>query len=418
MVREEDPQSRGLILADRYRAVRARTPALCAPLELEDLVVQPTAEASPPKWHLAHTTWFFEEFLLAARIPGYRRYHDGFGELFNSYYKALGKHWAQGARGTVSRPPVAEVLRYRARIDEHVLRYLGEAELTDDTRFLITLGLNHEEQHQELLLMDIKAILAANPIEARYSARALPRALGRTQEWQAYPEGVHRIGYAGGGFSFDNEGPKHETYLHAFALSSRLVTNGEYIDFIESGGYLSPEHWLSAGWDWVQGENIAHPLYWRRDGERWTAYTLHGWLAVDPAAPVAHVSYYEADAFARWKGLRLPGEAELELAAASGAPAVTAAPDLHHPLDAGASAGQLWCWTRSAYAPYPGFRAFPGRIREYNEKFMCGQYVLRGGSLATPAGHHRVSYRNFFLPEQRWMFSGIRLARDLPRDLR
>ena len=402
-------------LRDAVAACRQKSVDLCRPLATEDYVVQPVAEVSPPKWHLAHTTWFFEEMILAEFCPGYRRFDDRYGRLFNSYYKGLGTHWLQSERGALSRPTVEEILSYRAHVDERVAELLNSPDLPDRARFVAELGIHHEQQHQELLLMDIKYILAVNPFEVRYASAMLPASTAPRAGWTEYDSGLRSVGYAGDDFSFDNEAPRHSEYLPPFALARSLVSNGEYREFIEAGGYRHPEHWLSLGWDWVQKSGAGNPLYWRRDesSQSWSEFTLHGTRALDPHAPVAHLNYFEASAFAKWRGARLPTEAELEVDFFAAAPAASTPPNYFHPTDANVTQGQLWCWTRSAYSPYPGFREFAGALQEYNGKFMCNQLVLRGGCVATPAGHYRPTYRNFFLPEQRWMFSGLRLAKDL-----
>jgi ergothioneine biosynthesis protein EgtB len=380
-------------LAARLRSVRERTCALCAPLAIEDHVVQPSPEVSPPKWHLAHTTWFFEKFVLEPRPRGYRPFDERYHPLFNSYYKSVGPHWLQAERGALSRPTVSEVHGYRRHVDEALEDGLRRG-LDEALRFPLELGIHHEQQHQELLLMDIKYILGANPLQPEYGFVEFEAAPGAAQ-WRDFEAGIHSIGAPPGGFAFDNERPRHRVWLDGFALRPRPVTNGEFREFVEDGGYADPRLWLSAGWDWVGRQRIEAPLYWRRSDGEWTLFTLGGVRPLDPDWPVCHVSYFEADAFARWKGVRLPTEAELEVF-----------------LEAEPADQPVWCWTRSAYAPYPRFAPFPGAFAEYNGKFMCSQMVLRGGCLATPAGHGRPTYRNFFEPHQRWMFSGMRLARD------
>jgi ergothioneine biosynthesis protein EgtB len=385
--------------------------ALTEPLVREDFVVQSSPDVSPPKWHLAHTTWFFEEFLLAKNSALYKRYNPEFGRLFNSYYKALGPHWLQSERGVLSRPTVDEVFNYRRNIDEQVLAHLEKTVWSDEMAFILELGLNHEEQHQELLLMDIKHNLAVNPIETRYSSTSLPRASTVKTEWREFAEGVYEIGDVGDDFSFDNEKPRHKNYVYPFALSSTLVTNKEYLEFVESGSYLKPELWLSLGWSWAQSTVHKHPLYWFKKDGAWFEYTLHGVEALDLEKPVVHINYFEADAFARWRKLRLPTEQELEIYLDANLSSEDS--QFFHPTDAAAMRGQVWAWTKSPYVSYPGFKNFEGAAQEYNGKFMCGQFVLRGGCVATPRGHSRNSYRNFYLPEQKWMFAGIRLAKDL-----
>jgi ergothioneine biosynthesis protein EgtB len=386
-------------LARRYGAVRRRSQLLAEPLSAEDCGAQSMPDASPVKWHLAHTTWFFETFLLEPYEPSFQPFHPSFRFLFNSYYNGIGARHPRPQRGLLTRPSLAEVLAYRADVDARMARLAGDARLAD----LVTLGLQHEEQHQELILTDVKHLLSHNAMAPVYSPQA-PLApispLGAEPlRWLRFDGGLADIGHAGEGFCFDNELPRHRVHLQPFALASRLVTNGEYLAFIDAGGYRDPALWLSEGWDMVQGQGIEHPLYWRRgeDGA-WREFTLRGLQALDLNAPVAHVSLFEADAYARWAGARLPLEAEWEHAAASGE-------GIEQLLDC------CWQWTASSYAPYPGYAPAAGALGEYNGKFMVNQYVLRGGSVATPPGHTRVSYRNFFPASSRWQFSGIRLAR-------
>jgi ergothioneine biosynthesis protein EgtB len=412
----------------RYRHVRAQSTAICAPLEIEDYGVQTMPEASPAKWHLAHTTWFFEQFLLVPHLPNYRRFHPGYDFLFNSYYQSVGPQFARAQRGLLSRPTVAEVYGYRRYVDEHVGQLSRNS---DDTLVaLLELGLHHEQQHQELLLADIKHALFVNPLCPVYRQLDLPPASSTpaaplTPVWCEYAGGIHHVGIdAATGFCFDNETPRHRVLSAPFALSDRLVTNGDYLAFVRAGGYQRPTLWLADGWTLVQTQHWRRPLYWSRglDAE----FTLGGIVSLDPARPVCHLSYYEADAYARWAGARLPTEAEWEYAAV---PLPVEGNLLEgaalHPLPtdaatAGAYAaglkqmfGDAWEWTSSGYGPYPGFRPAEGALGEYNGKFMANQYVLRGGSCATPQSHLRASYRNFFYPQARWQFAGLRLARDL-----
>jgi ergothioneine biosynthesis protein EgtB len=371
-------------------------------------------DVSPTKWHLAHTTWFFETFLLRPRLAGYRVFDEAWDFLFNSYYEAVGPRHPRAERGLISRPGAEEVRAYRAHVDAAMARLLeaGGAEV----EALTELGLNHEQQHQELLLMDIRHVLSRNPLQPAYApgeqAKAKTTALG----WVGFEEGLYEIGHAGPGFAFDNEGPRHRVFLEAFRIADRLVTCGEYLGFIEDGGYARPELWLSDGWATVKAEAWEAPLYWRRIDGGWSVFTLHGPQPIQPAEPVCNLSHYEADAYARWAGKRLPTEAEWEVAAAA-APSADAGQALH-PRPAGPGpglrqmAGELWQWTSSAYLPYPRYRPAAGAIGEYNGKFMSGQMVLRGGACITPEGHARISYRNFFPPAARWAFSGLRLADD------
>ena len=403
----------------RYRHVRDATLALCAGLQPEDVVVQSMPDASPAKWHLAHTTWFFEQFLLG-REPGYAPLHPQWSYLFNSYYQSVGPMHARTQRGLLSRPTLAEVLDYRARIDERMSALLARDQGDVELAAIFELGLNHEQQHQELLLTDIKHLFSLNPLQPAFRERAAasPGSASVPLRFLRGREGIVQIGHAGEGFAFDNESPRHRVLLHAHALANRAVTNAEYRAFIEDGGYRTPTLWLSEGWDVVRREDWSRPLYWSEDlqGE----FTLAGMQPLDPPAPVCHVSFYEADAFARWAGARLPLESEWE-SAAQGLAIEGNFGDggALHPLPAHGDAdvfmqmfGDVWEWTCSPYVAYPGYRPAAGAIGEYNGKFMCGQWVLRGGSCATPDGHVRESYRNFFYPGARWQFSGIRLAKD------
>jgi ergothioneine biosynthesis protein EgtB len=378
-------------IAQDYAAVRAHSLALAAPLSAEDCTIQSMPDASPVKWHLAHTSWFFETVILAER-PGYKSFDPRFAFLFNSYYEALGPRHARPRRGLLTRPSLDEVLAYRAHVDAAMMEACAEESLQDT----ITLGLNHEQQHQELILTDIKHAFFQNPLLPAYGSEpAAPRA-PQDLAWLEHPGGLSLIGHDGAGFAFDNERPRHQVLLRPFRIASRPVSNGDYQAFIADGGYRRPEFWLSDGWARVQEEGWEAPLYWLTDdGVSETVFTLSGVQKLDPHAPVEHVSFYEAAAYAAWAGLRLPTEFEWE----------AAAPLFSH--------GAVWEWTRSSYDPYPGFKPFAGVAAEYNGKFMVGQMVLRGGSCATPEGHCRPTYRNFFPPAARWQFSGIRLAEDI-----
>jgi len=400
-------------LAARYRATRARTERLCAPLEPDDYQLQSMPDCSPPKWHLAHTAWFFETFVLAPHAPDYRPYRPEFAYLFNSYYEAVGDRWPRPARGLLSRPTVAEVYAYRHAVDEQMLALLERANPV--VAPIVELGLNHEEQHQELLLTDLKHAFGLNPLCPQYAppvevARADPTPI----EWESHPAGVRWFGHDGRGFAFDNEGPRHRVFVAAFEFASRPVNNGEYLRFIADDGYDRPELWLSDGWAARQRDGWSAPLHWHRDGNEWSLFTLHGMRSLDPAEPVCHMSYYEADAYARWTGARLPTEFEWETAVrpheVSGN--FLDSGRLHPAPSATSYYGDAWAWTASPYVAFPGYRPAAGALGEYNGKFMCNQLVLRGGSCATPAGHVRPTYRNFFPPDARWQFSGIRLAKD------
>jgi ergothioneine biosynthesis protein EgtB len=401
---------------DRYRAVRARTVELAAPLSVEDQLVQSMPDASPTKWHLAHTSWFFETFLLVPYVRGYHVFDERYNYLFNSYYEALGPRVGRGDRGRLSRPPLAEVHAYRRYVDDSMVHLLSgsHAELA---RVPCELGLHHEQQHQELILTDIKHVLGTNPLQPPYGDGDAPDggalASGRPT-MRHFDEGLVWIGHAGGGFGFDNELPRHQRFQRAFAIADRPVTCGEYLEFMADRGYERPELWLSDGWRQCRREGWRAPLYWEPGDASWFAYTLAGPRPVDPLEPVVHVSYYEADAFARWAGMRLPTEDEWERAA-EGLPVEGrfSARGVLHPGPARVGMfGDVWQWTQSPYAPYPGYRPPEGAVGEYNGKFMCNQMVLRGGSCFTPAGHARATYRNFFPPDARWQASGIRLARD------
>jgi ergothioneine biosynthesis protein EgtB len=411
-------------VAARYAATRRATEQLVKPLSPEDCALQSMPDASPAKWHLAHTTWFFETFILERFAPDYRPFHPAFRVLFNSYYNAVGEKHPRPERGLISRPGLAEVLAYREHVDARMADLFekfrsGGGEFTA----LVELGVNHEEQHQELILTDAKHLLWKNPQRPAYSRRwPLTPIRGRKARWVGFDGGLVEIGHAGRGFAFDNEGPRHAVSLRPFEVASHPVTHGDFLAFIADGGYERPELWLSAGWDMVQAQRWRAPQYWERQGDEWRTFTLHGMVKVDPHTPICHVSYYEADAFARWSGARLPTEAEWEVVAVqapvegnfveSGALhplALRSEPPAPGPAQL---FGDVWEWTQSAYSPYPGFRAAAGAVGEYNGKFMCNQYVLRGGSCATPRAHIRATYRNFFPPEARWQFSGLRLARD------
>ena len=421
-------EARSQLLA-RLSDTRAQTHSLAAPLSAEDQQAQSMADASPTKWHLAHTTWFFETFVLAPNVRGFAPFDPSFGYLFNSYYETVGPRHPRPARGLLTRPSLDRVLEWRDRTDAALSRFIRTA--PDETLIaaapMIELGINHEEQHQELILMDALHLLSLNPLAPAY-ASALPVARKHTSAhvWVGVEGSLAEIGHDGSqenaGFAFDNEGPRHKIWLEDYALGNRLVTNGEFLDFIDAGGYREPRFWLSDGWAWVQSESVAHPLYWRETDDGWREFTLRGLAALDPSSPIAHLSYFEADAYARFCDARLPTEAEWEhathRAAREAASANLLDSGMLKPMAAQDGAGlrqmigDLWEWTRTAYGPYPGFRAAEGAIGEYNGKFMSGQMVLRGGSFATPHRHIRTSYRNFFYPHQRWMFSGLRLARD------
>jgi ergothioneine biosynthesis protein EgtB len=415
----------GTDLEDAYRTVRRCTETLCVPLVSEDYVIQSMPDASPVKWHLAHTTWFFETFLLAPYMPGYRPFHPQFRFLFNSYYQGVGPRWPRPQRGLLSRPTAVEVFGYRAYVDKHAVCLLREAgtEALRQIATTVILGVHHEQQHQELILTDLKHAWAANPLHPVYRAVSLEEGIPPRSSWLAIPPGLAWIGHEGSGFAFDNESPRHRTWLNGFQLACRLVTNAEYLAFISDGGYDRPELWLSDGWAARQAQGWEAPLYWVEEGGEWSMTTLAGPRRIRPDEPVCHVSYYESDAFARWAGARLPTEAEWEIAASSVPlgghflegghlhPAAATASDDSGPLYQ--LYGDVWQWTASPYVGYPGYQPPAGALGEYNGKFMCNQFVLRGASCATPRSHARRTYRNFFHPDARWQFSGIRLAKEI-----
>lgn len=409
--------------AERYRSIRDFTGTLAAPLSAEDCAIQSMPDASPVKWHLAHTTWFFETFVLTPYLAGYRPFESAYRVLFNSYYNIVGDKHPRSERGMLSRPGLEELFAYRRHVDEAMLALYAEEPVPTEVGSLMELGLHHEQQHQELILTDVKHLLSRNPLKPSYQKQwPLTPIRARKRGWVSFEAGLYEIGHTGPEFSFDNETPRHRVWLDAFGIASHPVTHGDFIEFIDDGGYRRPELWLSAGWDAVVAAGWHAPQYWEHRNGRWHSFTLHGEVPIDPHTPVCHVSFYEAEAFARWANGRLPTEAEWELAARD-------APLAGNFIESGAlhplalreapadgtlaqAFGDVWEWTRSDYAPYPGFRAAPGAVGEYNGKFMCGQYVLRGGSCATPSSHIRATYRNFFPPEARWQFSGLRLARD------
>ena len=413
--------SADLSLAGRYTTVRAQTERLCGPLEVEDFVVSSMPDVSPTKWHLAHTTWFFETFVLADHDAAYRSPDPRFAFLFNSYYVQAGERHCRAQRGLATRPTVSQVFSYRQHVDTAMGALIDR--IGDDTAHpayrAIELGLHHEQQHQELLLMDIKHVFWTNPMRPAYTSHSvMGSGPSAPVEWQAIPEGIRRIGHDGPGFAFDNETPPHRVYINPFRIASRLVTNGEYLAFIDDGGYRRSNLWLSAGWNAVRERQWTAPLYWEHDENGWQEFTLAGPGPVVPDAPVCHVSYYEADAFARWAQRSLPTEAEWEVAAA-GAPVTGSfvesghfhpAPAPHHDGHLQQLYGELWQWTGSPYVGYPGYQPASGAIGEYNGKWMSDQWVLRGASCATPAAHARATYRNFFPSDARWEFSGIRLV--------
>jgi ergothioneine biosynthesis protein EgtB len=423
--RQTDSRSLAEQLIERYRSVRNFTARLCRDLQPEDCVVQSMPDVSPTKWHLAHTSWFFETFVLKAWQPSYRSEVPEYAYLFNSYYNAAGDMHRRDLRGLISRPTVAETYRFRESIDDCVVQLLEKANdaLLSEMAPVLTLGLHHEQQHQELLVTDIKHVFAQNPLhpvfhsaDANTATAAVP-----PQTFAEFDEAILSIGYEGDGFSYDNEGPRHRALVGPFSLSNRLITNGEYLEFMEAGAYSRPEFWLSLGWTTVNEQRWRAPLYWEERDGAWWNFTLSGFRPVNESEPVTHISYFEADAYANWAGARLPTEFEWERVASELPITGNFVDDERfHAAPASSSGsgfqqiyGDVWEWTRSGYLPYPGYRAGPGALGEYNGKFMCNQMVLRGGSCATSRDHIRPTYRNFFQPEKRWQFTGIRLARDL-----
>lgn len=381
-------------LADRYTEVRKRTELICSPLQTEDYVVQPVVDVSPPKWHIGHVTWFFETFILKPYAEGYKEYNPDYNYVFNSYYETVGNRVIRTDRGNLSRPTVAEIYAYRKYVDEAMARFLSN-EPSAGIKELLILGFNHEEQHQELLYTDIKYILGHNPLFPAYDKNYVSPNAEKVEGGQfiKVTEGIYEIGFNGDGFCFDNELNRHKVYLNEFEISPNLVTNGEYQEFMNAGGYHDFRHWHAEGWDWVKNNKVESPLYWHHINGQWLNYTYHGLEPINIDEPLCHISYYEAYAYAAWKGLRLPTEFEWEAASSKFA------------------WSQRWEWTESSYLPYPGFTKAPGAIGEYNGKFMVNQKVLRGASEATPPGHSRNTYRNFFQTNLRWQFTGIRLAK-------
>ncbi|AMP99206.1 Sulfatase maturase [Pedobacter cryoconitis] len=380
-------------LLEQYSAVRSHSVMVCDKLQKEDYVVQPAEEVSPPKWHLGHTTWFFETFILIPYAVAYQPFNPDYNYVFNSYYESIGARVIRTDRGNLSRPTVDEIFHYRAYVDEAMEKFLL-CGVNQEIEELLILGLNHEQQHQELLWYDIKYILGHNPLFPAYAADNIEKGLTLAKEgWVDFKEGVHEVGHQGDAFHFDNEQGRHKVYIQNFSISTRLVSNAEYLEFIKAGGYHDFSLWHAQGWDWVKEKQINAPLYWYEIDGQWHRYSLSGLESLKMDAPVSNISYYEASAYAQWKGMRLPTEFEWEVASSL------------------FEWGKLWEWTESAYLPYPGFSKAAGALGEYNGKFMVNQKVLRGASIATPANHSRNTYRNFFHPDMRWMFSGIRLSK-------
>jgi ergothioneine biosynthesis protein EgtB len=409
--------------AERFLSVRQKTSTLAAPLSAEDCTIQSMPDASPVKWHLAHTTWFFETFVLTPYQAGYQPLEPSYRVLFNSYYHGVGDRHPRAERGLISRPGLDQVFAYRAHVGDAMLELLAGNRASPEVSALIELGLHHEQQHQELLLTDVKHLLSRNPFKPAYQKLwPLTPIHARARHWLSFEAGLREIGHAGPDFCFDNETPRHRVWLDSFQMASHPVTHGDFMEFIADGGYQRPELWLSAGWDTLTARGWQAPLYWENRDGCWFTFTLHGEVPVDPHTPICHVSFYEAEAFSRWANARLPTESEWEVAVGGAAPAGNFLESgALHPLALRESPadgtlaqafGDVWEWTRSDYTEYPGFRCAEGAVGEYNGKFMSGQYVLRGGSCVTPASHIRASYRNFFPPDARWQFSDLRLARD------
>ena len=409
------------ILAD-YMSVRHDTETLCQPLEIDDYQVQTMPDVSPTKWHIAHVSWFFETFLLQPYLTDYRPFHPQFAHLFNSYYETVGSFHPRPQRGLLNRPTVKDIFAYRAYIDEHMQRLLRQDQHAERDEIVMRtrVGIHHEQQHQELMLTDIKHVFASNPLRPAYQQQHLPMVEQATPlQWQSHPGGLVSIGNSGDAFCYDNELPLHQTYVAPFKIASRLVTNAEYLDFINDQGYARVDLWLSDAWATVKQQQWQAPLYWQQREQQWWHMTLNGMQPVDLHAPVCHISFYEADAYARWCGKRLPAEAEWEVIA-RGQPIDGNLRDSGYLQPVAAKPaeniqqlyGDVWEWTQSPYRPYPGFKPLAGSLGEYNGKFMCSQFVLRGGSCVTPADHIRATYRNFFYPKDRWQFSGLRLAED------
>lgn len=382
-----------MALTEEYLQIRQYTEKICEPLQTEDYVVQPVADVSPPKWHLGHTTWFFETFILMPFSTNYEVYNAQYNYVFNSYYETVGNRVIRTDRGNLSRPSVSDIYQYRAYVDEAMVKLLATP-LTEQVVELLRLGFNHEQQHQELLLTDIKYILGNNPLFPAYADQAeVATETAPSADFISVTAGIYEVGYTGDGFCFDNELNRHQVYLHNFEISSQLVNNADFMEFIAAGGYANFNYWHAEGWDWLKNNQITSPMYWHQLEDQWFNYTLKGLQPVQADAPVSHISYYEAYAFASWKGMRLPTEFEWEVASKN------------------FNWGERWEWTESAYLPYPGFSKAPGAIGEYNGKFMVNQKVLRGASIATPPNHSRITYRNFFHPHLRWQYTGIRLVK-------
>lgn len=419
--RKNETQGRSAALGERLAQTRQTSLSLVAPLSAEDMVVQAMDDASPAKWHLAHTTWFFEAFLLSQYGTSYTPFSDDFAYCFNSYYEGKGERHPRAFRGLLTRPGADEVMAYRAHVDAALSKFMASGDVDETALDIVELGINHEQQHQELLLTDILFLFSCQPLRPAYRQAGITEAdKAYSAEYIAFDGGVVQVGHDSSGFAYDNEGPRHDALIHPFALADRCVTKGEWLEFMDDGGYQRHEHWLMDGWTTVNSEGWCAPLYWEECDGEWLQMSLSGLRPVDPAAPVTHVSYYEADAFARWAGKRLPTEFEWEHAASGlaeegrtlGGDALRPSPAAQPDGTLQQMFGDVWEWTQSHYSPYPGYRPPEGAVGEYNSKFMCSQFVLKGGSCVTPDGHVRRTYRNFFYPHQRWQFKGLRLAED------
>ena len=403
------------VLLKKFIRTRNKSVEICKNIELEDYSVQPHEDISPPKWHLAHTSWFYEEVLLSKLSRTKTLYNNEYKLLYNSYYKSVGKHWEQSKRGLLSRPTVKEILHYRKYIDKEIIKFIEGSKENFKQKYLIELGIHHEQQHQELLFMDIKYILGINPSYPKFKKNKLPRTKkASNREWKKFTEGIYEIGHNGNEFSYDNEKPKHKIYIYSFKIQQSFVSNAEYLNFIKCNGYKKPKYWLSKGWEWINHNNICAPLYWHQINSKWYEFTLYGLKKLDLNRPVCHISYYEASAYSNWSGYRLPSEQESEIFLKNYENEDQKAnKNILHPINTNKNSNNLWWWTNSHYSAYPRYIPYKGILEEYNEKFMCGQFVLKGGAIVTPTNHYRYTYRNFYEPHQRWMFSGIRLAKDL-----
>ena len=412
------------LLIQRFKAVRSFTEELTKPLKTEDFVIQSMPDVSPTKWHLGHTSWFFEAFVLKDAIKNYKSLNPNYSYIFNSYYVLIGERFIRGNRGFLSRPTVEDVFNYRKYVDENVIRFIEKCSEKDYQKYtsILEIGFNHEQQHQELLLTDIKHVLSFNPLNPVYKKVKIPLGKEKKLNWLTFEEGIYQIGNSGANFCYDNETPEHKNYLQPFQLSSRLITNAEYLEFIETDAYTRQDLWLSDGWVVIEKENWKAPLYWKKIENKWWNFTLSGLKEISMNEPVTHISYYEAEAFARWAGVRLPTEFEWEVAAKNIKIKGNFVDGKHyHPIPCDENStndlkqmyGDVWEWTQSAFLPYPGFKTLPGALGEYNGKFMSGQMVLKGGSCATYSNHIRKTYRNFFPPHSRWQFMGLRLAKDI-----